>query len=295
MRIMGVDFSGAQPEVGKTWIAEGRLEGNILTIESCRPISRMALTNELAGLTEPAVAAMDFPFSVPEVFVNFWHCHRPNLVPYKGNMTNLWAAAAATVWPDFRKLRDAFCKPSGVNVRPLPMRKYDPKGSYSPLKWDGNPNMVPMTFRGMRMLNSLYPGPADKPVWIPPLQSPALKPHTTLLEVMPGLVLRRFGLHYRGYKGNTQSAMDRRREILCGLTNKIDPLVVELPDLVDNGFHHHVCLHHDDAVDAVVAAIAAALWEVKRNAFRHPESKEERQVAFLEGWLYAPKEVRQKK
>ena len=42
VHILGVDFSGAQDD-RNTWLAEGFLEGNRLSLESCRPVSRHEL------------------------------------------------------------------------------------------------------------------------------------------------------------------------------------------------------------------------------------------------------------
>ncbi len=70
--IIGVDFSGAATE-GKTWICEGKLVGSELCLTDCLPITRSELTDKLKKLKGPIVVAMDFPFSMPEEFINsFW-------------------------------------------------------------------------------------------------------------------------------------------------------------------------------------------------------------------------------
>ena len=73
-RIIGVDFSGAAKDnhVGKTWITEGTLQGNSLTLLEPRPISRNCLTEMLIKEDPKAVIAMDFPFSVPREFLDCW-------------------------------------------------------------------------------------------------------------------------------------------------------------------------------------------------------------------------------
>ena len=71
MKIFGVDFSGARSDQN-TWLAQGVLDEAGLTLTFCRPVPRAELTQMLAETSGPAVAALDFPFGVPESFANFW-------------------------------------------------------------------------------------------------------------------------------------------------------------------------------------------------------------------------------
>ena len=77
MQILGVDFSGAQTD-RNTWLARGSLRGNTLSFDSCRPVKRAKLTDELAKCAGPTVAALDFPFSVPREFARFWQRAAPS-------------------------------------------------------------------------------------------------------------------------------------------------------------------------------------------------------------------------
>lgn len=306
MRVIGVDFSGAEPEVGKTWIARGELVGNVLTIENCQPISRADLTNELAGLTnelaglrEPAVVGMDFPFSVPVEFANFWQ--QRDVLAAGWEMPNLWAAAAGIELEEFRNLRDGFVPQHGE-----PRRVGDPPEALSPL----NIRMLPMTFRGMQMLHHLWGWPEE--IQVPPLHPDPERDSVTLLEVMPGATLRSFGLPHTGYKdtsGITQEQREQRREmrryILDELPGGAMPVEVDLRVETDRPCHrgqcqvirnnanrtnlYDICRHHDDALDAVVAAIAAALWAMPetREHFIRP-SEPIAPTVRLEGWLYTP-------
>lgn len=311
MRIIGVDFSGAEREVGKTWVARGELVGNVLTIENCQPISRADLTNELAGLREPAVVGMDFPFSVPEVFAKHWKgaiASRCGSVVFD-SMPNLWAAAAGMKWENLKNLQgqlqiDKFAK---RDKRPrelkYPKRASDPSEALSPL----NIRMVQMTFRGMQMLNRLKERPEIR---VPPLHPDPEQDFITLLEIMPGATLRSFGLPYTGYKntpGITPEQREQRREMRRYILNELPggarPVAVDLR--VPVGRCHQrcqaaprganllplyaICHHHDDALDAVVAAIAAALWaipETREHFIRPPEPIAP--TVRLEGWLYTP-------
>ncbi len=279
MRIIGVDFSGAQTD-RKTWVARGELDNNVLTIESCDRIRRAALTDELAGLTEPAVVAMDFPFSVPAEFANHWQ-------PNAQAMPDLWRAAAGMDFEGFATLRDDFVESLGME----PKRPYDPPESFSCLH-NANPNMVPMTFRGMAMLHDLWCRLPQGAIWVPPMPEP-LGYNITLMEVMPGATLRSFGLPHTGYKNTPRltteqkkQRKDMRRHILDELPQRINPLTVNLTgDVYDR------CLNDDDALDSVVAAITAALWAIDRERFINPPEQDHPNYAQvrLEGWLYIPR------
>ena len=280
MRIIGVDFSGAQDEKkSATWLAQGRLEGGILTLETCHPIIRSDLTAKLQALNEPATVAMDFPFSVPREFA-------PCLQSGAKEMPDLWDAASKTNWGNF-KLR--VCKFGGRSKKPgerkWPIRKCD-QGlpAQSPLKPKGNPAMLPMTFRGMGMLHSIWSDAkcTGKALWIqplPPCQTEA-KYHTTLMEVMPGATVHHLvgKNYYRGYK-----SPKNRGETLTKLSQKAGHLGLELTDLSVS--LDQTCRANDDALDAVVAAITAALWCIGVPAKIDPADCPE---SVLEGWMYVP-------
>ncbi len=282
MQILGVDFSGAQTD-RNTWLARGSLRDDTLSLNSCRPVGRAELTDELAKCAGPTVAALDFPFSVPREFARFW---QPEDAPIFETMPDLWAAAAGMDWNDFSALRDAFVARYGELKRSC-----DPPESYSCLH-RVNPNMVPMTFRGMQMLHRLWTGVTANPMSVPPLpyrsrpdrSRPDSGPDTVLLEVMPGAVLRRMGLPFKGYK-NGARAPALRRQILEDLPGKATPVIVSLAAM------RELCLAHHDGLDAVVAAIAAALWAIDPSRFSVPPTKGHADydpAVLLEGWLYAP-------
>lgn len=274
-KIIGIDFSGAgsNNSVGKTWIAQGELVGNVLAIESCRPISRDCLIHKLESLKPPAVAAMDFPFSLPEIFARCWK-------PSAREMPDLWVKAACMEWNTRDKLRKELQTNKFAGLK----RDSDPSEAISPL----NIRMVQMTFRGMRMLHrlSLNAKSADKPLWIPPLLPCKLGAdhHITLLEVMPGATVRSLVSdgHRRGYKGG-KNWMNLRLEILDKLPKQAGKCGLSLSGVTERA---ELCLGNDDAMDAIVAAITAALWQLKIPAEKkysdYPESS-------LVGWMYVPK------
>ena len=267
MEILGVDFSGARPD-NNTWVAQGRLDGQELVLESCRPVSRSQLSCLLEALPNGAVASLDFPFSVPLDFARFW-------TPQARAMPDLWSAAAAMTLEEFISLRDAY-----VARRGEPKRLCD---SYHPECYSClhkvNPNMVPMTFYGMKMLDGLWPKGCD----VPPLPSQDLG-KGVLLEAMPGAALKALKLPYKGYKGGI-APLNKRGQILEGLARSSG---ISLPNLEE---FRERCLGSHDCLDAVVAAVIAALWCTNLDLFRHPEPAGPgvpNPTAALEGWLYAP-------
>jgi predicted RNase H-like nuclease len=274
-----VDFSGAKTDKD-TWVTQGVLDGGVLTIESCQSVTRAQLANLLASLPGTAVAALDFPFSVPTVFAQQW-------LPDADAMPQLWAAAAAMTSEGFLSLRDEFVAEHGEPLRRGDL--YFPE-CYSCLH-KANPNMVPMTFRGMQMLDALWRAGCR----VPPLPEQG-RSGPLLLESMPGAALRAFGLPFKGYKKG-QRAVELRRQILDGLESRSGVTIPNLAQFRD------YCMGNDDCLDSVVAAVAACLWRRDPALFRRPKdgpgdatkrggapSPDENELATarLEGWLYAP-------
>ncbi|MCI0785781.1 MAG: DUF429 domain-containing protein [Chloroflexi bacterium] len=271
MDIVGVDFSGSKAD-NVTWMASGSLTGRELTLHGCRAVKRADLLSTLEALPGGSVAALDFPFSVPLEFARFWQ-------PQARSMTQLWQAALDMDFDQFIGLRDEFVDRYGEPKRLIDTLHPE---SYSCLH-KVNPNMVPMTFRGMQMLARLWPAGCDVPPLPPQGAGKAL-----LLEVMPGAVLRALELPFKGYKNGTRT-LELRRQILEGLPGRIPLELPNLEDLQDD------CMASHDCLDAVVAAVAAALWSTDPAMFRLPAPQDGRENCsslmpnpMIEGWLYAP-------
>ncbi len=273
VQILGVDFSGAKGD-NNTWLTRALLEGPSLTLEDVRRVARRELTEILAACSGPTVAALDFPFAPPRSFSDFW-------APGCQAMPELWSAAAALEYEDFLALRDEF-----VSMHGEPKRACDPPESYSCLHMV-NPIMVPMTFRGMQMLHRLWFGETSNTISVPPLPEysyGSAAATTELLEVMPGAALRRLGLPYKGYKGGTK-ASERRRAVVANLPSRSLPVEFQF------GEFEGLALRSHDALDSVVAAVAAALWYTSPDRFPQPPAEGDEgfdPVVLLEGWLYAP-------
>ena len=263
MKIYGVDFSGARGD-SNTWLAEGSLVDGELTLESCRPIRRASLTGLLKGALTPCIAAMDFPFGVPQAFAAYWAAEVTSLV-------DLWRTAAETDIERFLERRDAFVERQGEPKRVCD--EYYPE-SYSSLH-KANPNMLPMTYRGMELLAVLHDAG-----WSVSPMDPGNSERRTAIEVMPGATLRSLDLPFKGYKKG-RNAFELRKRILDGLAESGRVSVEGLAELSET------CMFSDDALDAVVAAITGALWVAAPDAFRLPRD-EERSGAAMEGWMCVP-------
>ena len=184
----------------------------------------------------------------------------------------------------FRDLCKRFMlRPRNLGEPKEPKRRGDEchPGCFSPLH-ENNPDMVPMTFYGMKMLHNLCAPWDDTGFIVPPLDCQG-RFGPVLLEVMPGAVLKSLGLPDKGYKGGTDWK-ELRGRILDGLEAfvriKIRGLANQRSKCLDSP------TNGDDCLDAIVAAVAAALWHTDRSLFRRPETTDK--LAKLEGWLYAP-------
>jgi hypothetical protein len=281
--IIGVDFSAAKSR-NSTWITDAVLQDCTLTIKRCgRPSTNgtkalEALEKRLFELPPTAVAALDFPFSVPWEF-GF------QLAPNASMMPDVWKAVAQDIgdYDRYKELRDAFVQFHGERIR-----RGDANfgGPFSPLK-SVNPDMRPMTFHGMKLLHRLWT--SDKGFLVPPLRHEGDHKGPTLIETMPGVVLRSFGLRATGYKGNNDHK--ERMEILAGLTRELKQHVQLSLQL--RGEEKKQCIDNADCLDSLVAATSAAMWAINHLSLLSPRESippdEEFKRAQLEGWLYAPK------
>ncbi len=293
-QVLGVDFSGAKDDKN-TWITEGLLTGNTLRIQCSRSIKRNELTGFLKTLGGNVVAGLDFPFGVPLDFASV-------LAPGASTMPEVWAAVGNTCLDDFIDKRNRFV---GDNRQRELLRAGDIHfpGCYSCLH-DVNPNMVPMTYYGMKMLNRLRESYGE----VPPLPRED-RDGPVLLETMPGAILWSLKLPAKNsgksYK-TAKDALERREEILNGLRHQ--------SGISLSYFHGKItetCLDNHDCLDSLVAAVGAAMWVQSKRGFREPDcgrtvanaahgSKRldrasptvgdmtELDAARLEGWLYAP-------
>lgn len=307
--IVGVDFSGGQQDTN-TWIAKAKLtpETRTLEIKTCERIKRACLTVCLKDLPDGSVAALDFPFSVPIAFAKY-------LGQPSAEMPELWDRVGKMCLNEFIEKRNAFVSDDRTREY-LRIGDLEFSGAVSCLH-DTNPNMVPMTFYGMKMLHQLRQCGEFE---IPPLMG-SREGSPVLLETMPGAALTKYALlpKYKGYKSkkNKVEASERRAKIFEELRTVMEPcLTITWEDF--NRIRDD-CKASDDCPDALVACTVAALWamdesgtkfcqptDVKVTALRRKNARRQaspqvlyegltkRQAAEREGWIYAPTLLRSK-
>ncbi len=287
--ILGVDFSGAEKSNG-TSVTNGVLRDTVLELKSCdhlspkRDVALNELEQQLCDLPKNSVVAIDFPFSVPRAFAE-------RLVPGASRMTEVWNSVVTpeySRYSQFDDLRNRFVARHGEV-----MRRGDANfgGPFSPLH-AVNPSMLQMTYYGMRMLHRLRKAGFR----VPPLPDDGCD-GPILLETMPGVLLRTFGLPAENYKNPNKTNKGNpkmvRREILDGLEDKSGVTLKNLDDI------RKKCLDNHDRLDSLVASVGGALWAMDKSKdksqFITPRESippsEELEAARLEGWIYAPRKT----
>ncbi len=273
--IIGIDFSGAKSD-RNTWAAIGELTADgRLEFLSAQITPRSDVAELLAAAPTPAVAAIDFPFGTPVEFASFLDNGSIE------SMRDVWRTVFDMSLDDFISARNEFVHRFGELKRAGDEKHFSE--SFSPLH-KVNPNMLPMTYYGIKMLHELHLKQSSRWV-VPPMnpQSEESRETVTLLETMPGAFLRAIGTIYKGYK-NPKSIVkraERRSIILDALEHQSGVFLANLCEVRAD------CIANDDCLDAVVAATAAAVWAQAPARFRHP-STDEMTKAKLEGWIYAP-------
>lgn len=278
--IVGVDFSGAKNN--DPWVTKAVLQEDNLRLESCFPLPREELTERLLALEKNAkktIVGMDFPFGVPKAFAEAEFGFEGTLMP------EMWEniARLGDLPKYIDEIRPRLRKGGNLQKFNKLLREGDRTNfpeAYSPLN-AAAPEMFPMTFYGMKMLNTLWTKSACK---VPPLDNTG-RTGPVLLETMPGAILRAFCLPATNYKrknktngGNPEKV---RREILDGL-EKRSTILSQVPDAI-----RQECINNHDCLDSLVAAIGSAMWAQNPEQFRNPNPNE-LAAAQLEGWIYAP-------
>lgn len=141
-QIIGVDYSGSQDDV--PWITQATLEGNVLSLYECAPISRENLTQHLLDLPNhagnpPAMVGMDFPFGVANVVF-------PDLQVGRDILLQMWGRVAGMQRWEFEHRRN------GHNGA---MRMFD-QLHYRMAQSPTNIRMWRMTYHGIKMLWELH-------------------------------------------------------------------------------------------------------------------------------------------
>ena len=262
--LIGVDFSGSRAD-NATWIALATTDGSAIDWQTPFPIRRADLEQLLMTIQEPAVAALDFPFGLPA-----WFAVTQGFIRWGEGLMDSCDRVSTTDQREFEDVARDYVAAYGE-----PRRACDVSPAFSPLH-STNPNMIPMTYHGMAMLGRLLARARGR-FSIPPLSANESRWQVTLVELMPGQLLRARGDSGAGYKTGGNVAQ-RRHEILA-----------RLEDWVGRPLPEHVrlaCRANADCLDAVVNLIGAWTWHTNRDAFIHP-TPAQLGAAHDEGWLYS--------
>jgi predicted nuclease with RNAse H fold len=98
------------------------------------------------------------------------------------------------------------------------------------------------------------------------------------IEVYPAAALFRWCLPAEGYKGRARS--EARRELVAGLFARLEGIC----DFT--AAHREICESSDDALDALVASLAARARMLGRTP--EPRAGDEAALARVEGWIHVP-------
>ncbi|MDE0060525.1 MAG: DUF429 domain-containing protein [Defluviicoccus sp.] len=263
-RVIGVDFSGARHAGDHIWIAVGTQQAGRLTLDDCLPARELyggardreaalaALRDFLAG-ERRAAAGLDFPFSLPRSLIE------------------------ETAWEDF--LRGFFTRyPDPESLRAECRRA---AGGRELKRCTDAEAKVPFSAYNLRLYRQTHAGIGGvlRPLVesgaarVIPMQAPA-SGKILLAETCPASLLKRLDL-YVSYKGRGQVLRDSRMKLMNtlinnGLLNKPDkPVWNRIID--DRG---------GDALDAVLAAVAAANLPRPRRAASDPVERIEGRIYF---------------
>ncbi|MDP3510243.1 MAG: DUF429 domain-containing protein [Candidatus Melainabacteria bacterium] len=285
-----------------------------------------ALQSSSAGVKDsepPAwIIGLDFPFSFPAPFAEILLAanasvssrHSPSSLSSPKSLTApksltspksltapTWFKLAECVsslsFPELLALLQSAKPGMGGEVKRLTDNATAPKAQ-SPLH-QINPGMLKMTWQGMQLLLALHNHgfnvlPFATPQCFSPIpQNSETAFRAAVMEVYPAAVLKSLGLPWRRYKGKDQEAKQLRQSILTNLTGtreklrSVNRIAIAVPELVLPPNVEQFALACDDALDAVVAALGAAI------AYLNPgQTAPPRQISIdmiaLEGWIYVP-------
>ena len=263
-QVIGVDFSGARRAGDHIWIAVGTHDQGRLTLESCLPARELpdggrdrdtalaALTAYLASQRRAAVG-LDFPFSLP----------RPLIVETRWEE---FVGAFLRRYPDAESLRADCRRKDGGNElkRRTDVAAKVPFSAY-------NLRLFRQTHAGIGSI--LRPLVESDEARVVPMQAPS-RGKVLLAETCPASLLKRLDL-YVPYKGRGGALADARKGLIKqlavnGLLSEPDKSLAERV-IGDPG---------GDALDAVLAAVAAANLPRLRQATTDPVERVEGRVYF---------------
>jgi hypothetical protein len=262
-RILGVDFSGANDAGRKIWIAECRRgRGNRLELLDLLPAAELPDSGKAPAVAIAAlarhvvkqpdtIAGFDFPFTLPKVVMDApWESFVADFARRFADPDafRAWALRRA----DGREIRRAADREARTPFNSYNLRIYRQT-------WWGIAHLVgPIVAAGAAVVRPYQPLPA--------------RPHPILIEACPASSLKAIGF-YPAYKGCSGAHRLERKAILQRL---IDTGAIGRP----GGRIQQILLDNigGDALDAVIAAIAAAHADIAREP--DPDQR-------VEGIIYA--------
>lgn len=285
----------------------------------------LGLENLGSALSE-CIIGLDFPFSFPAPFAQILLGTIPAYSSQTASNSASWVDLATLVSAlPFEELlaQVQTAKPiMGGEVKRLTDNCTDPKAQ-SPLH-QINPGMLKMTWQGMQLLLALHKeGFAILPFATPEGFSPSTPESTenpskgathfrpAVMEVYPAAVLKSLGQPWRKYKGKDPEAKQLRQFILNNLSGRsnltsdnslrgnnnlagqsdklrsVNRIATALPELSLPPNLEQFALASDDALDAVIAALGAAIAYLNPSQTAPPRQISTDMIA-LEGWIYVP-------
>lgn len=283
MLVGGVDFSGAKTTPNDTWLVTGHLGSMGLEVASVKNPGSLALAAELDALPEIRTVGFDFPFSLPVDFMRY--LARKLEVDEFQEWQELAMKLVFMTYEQF----------SAITAEFEATKRFTDKNAgrqaKSPLH-QVNPNMVPMTFHGIRLLARLNPSRYA----VIPFQS-ASGSLCTVMEVYPREILWLLGVPDQGYKTKDKKTAEKtlavRREIVDGLLNlreKGGAKYQGCPRLNMTNAIKGQIIASDHALDALVACYAAGLYFANPELFPDPLDFDN-DCVLTEGWIYAPSKL----
>ena len=253
--VYGVDFSAARDSAGaSTWVARCVVDGGTLAVAELASASEFlgldstrrddvlpALADRLGDAAAPAVAGLDFPFSLPA-----WVLGDDDWRSFVEATPERWGVLGEVDGP--RGLYDAVTAAAeaddGGEGRPLRRSTDDDHGGQDPAGF----RIKTQTYYGISsLLRRLI---AVDGVGVPPVATTP-DPDLTLLETYPASVFDRLpGGERTGYKKAQRRHVEARRR-------NVDALV-EAGVRFGSDPARDCAVATDDALDAVAAAYAAA-------------------------------------
>lgn len=280
--IAGIDFSGSKTTQHETWLVIGKLGSLGLEILDTKKIGAHALGAELAQHKALTHISMDCPFSLPADFLNFLAARK--LKKEYQNWQHIVEELIFITYEEFVELVKEYGKE--------PKRVTDSiNGStaVSPLH-KKNPNMVELTYYGMRLLASLAP----MRFFVVPFQDP-IPLGCSVMEISPKDTLRYFGFPDTNYASREKEDEEKIKQLrhkilhsLIELKEKKGITFKDIPRLTVPKALEHNFLNSEHALDALISCYTTALYANQKDLFDDPFSADQIEV-LLEGWTFRPR------